>query len=164
TVYEAAGQQGLIDVPLIQLVPGSRAAGPARTVRCGPGDNLMVHAGMSPARRGEGVVLTKTEPRPRPVGREPPGQQAPARGGAGLLVDAAVRDAEDLVRLGLPIWSRFVRATAAAKKTVGVLGEPLTVGGARIDQGDMVIMDADGAVVVPAGRMDEVLAASQARA
>ncbi len=31
TVYEASGREGLIDIPLIQLIPGSRVAGPART-------------------------------------------------------------------------------------------------------------------------------------
>lgn len=44
TVYEASGREGLIDIPLIQIVPDSRVAGPARTVMCGQGDNLMVHA------------------------------------------------------------------------------------------------------------------------
>ncbi len=34
TVYEAAGRTGLIDVPLFQIIPGSRVAGPARTVQC----------------------------------------------------------------------------------------------------------------------------------
>ena len=164
TVYEAAGQQGLIDVPLIQLVPGSRAAGPARTVRCGQDDNLMVHAVMEQALPGEVLVLTMPAARPVSLVGELLAVQAHARGVAGMLVDAAVRDAEDLVRLGLPIWSRFVRATGAAKKTVGALGEPVTVGGARIEQGDVVVMDADGAVVVPAARLREVLVAAQARA
>ena len=164
TVYEAAGQQGLIDVPLIQLVPGSRAAGPARTVRCGQDDNLMVHAVMEEARAGEVLVLTMPAARPVSLVGELLAVQAHARGVAGILVDAAVRDAEDLMRLGLPIWSRFVRATGAAKKTVGALGEPVTVGGARIEQGDVVVMDADGAVVVPAARLREVLVAAQARA
>ena len=40
TVYEAAGREGLVDCELVQVVPGSRAAGPARTVRCAQGDNL----------------------------------------------------------------------------------------------------------------------------
>jgi len=164
TVYEAAGQQGLIDVPLIQVVPGSRAAGPARTVRCGQDDNLMVHAVMDQARPGEVLVLTMPEPRPVALVGELLAEQARVCGVAGLLVDAAVRDAEDLARLGLPIWSRFVRATGATKQAVGAVGEPVTVGGARIGQGDIVVMDADGAVVVPAARRDEVLAASQARA
>jgi len=46
TAYQAAGNRGLIDIPLIQIVPGSRVAGQARTVRCAQDDNLMVHAAM----------------------------------------------------------------------------------------------------------------------
>jgi 4-hydroxy-4-methyl-2-oxoglutarate aldolase len=44
TVYEASGREGLIDIPLVQLLPGSRIAGPARTALCGQDDNLMAHA------------------------------------------------------------------------------------------------------------------------
>ena len=47
TVYEAAGRQGLVDAELRQLLPGSRACGPARIARCGQDDNLMVHAVMA---------------------------------------------------------------------------------------------------------------------
>ena len=47
TVYEAVGRRGLVDADLTQIVPGSRAAGPARTVHCGQGDNLAVHAAMA---------------------------------------------------------------------------------------------------------------------
>ena len=45
-------------------MPGSRAAGPARTVRCGQDDNLMVHAVMAEVQPGEVLVLTMPEPRP----------------------------------------------------------------------------------------------------
>ncbi len=62
TVYEATGHSGLIDVPLIQIVPGSRVAGPARTVRCGQADNLMVHAVLDQVQPGEVLVLTMPEP------------------------------------------------------------------------------------------------------
>ena len=47
TVYEAGGRRGYVDADLIQVVPGSRVAGPARTVRCGQDDNLTVHAVMA---------------------------------------------------------------------------------------------------------------------
>ena len=50
TVYEAGGRGGFVDADLVQVVPGSRAAGPARTVLCGQDDNLMVHAVMAEAR------------------------------------------------------------------------------------------------------------------
>src|SRR4029450_13028955 len=63
TVHEAAGRAPVVDVQLIQVVPGSRAAGPARTVRCGQDDNLMVHAAVAEAEPGEVLVLTMPEPR-----------------------------------------------------------------------------------------------------
>ena len=58
TVHEAAGRAPVVDIALIQIVPGSRAAGPARTVRCGQDDNLMVHAAVAEAEPGEVLVLT----------------------------------------------------------------------------------------------------------
>jgi len=164
TVYEAAGQRGLVDVPLIRLVPDSRAAGPARTVRCAQDDNLMVHAVMEQARPGEVLVLTMPEARAVSLVGDILALQAHARGVAGLLVDAACRDVDELRDLGLPTWCRFVRSKAASKATPGTLNEPVTVGGATIAPGDIVVMDGDGAVVVPAGRVGEVLAAAQNRA
>ena len=47
TVYEAGGRAGYVDADLIQILPGANVAGPARTVRCGQDDNLMVHAAMA---------------------------------------------------------------------------------------------------------------------
>ncbi len=109
TVYEAAGREGLIDADLIQLLPGSRACGPARTVRCGQGDNLMVHAAMAETEPGEVLVLTMPEPAPVALVGELLATQAHERGAAALLVDASVRDSADLVKLGLPIWARWLR-------------------------------------------------------
>jgi len=164
TVFEAAGQRGLVDVPLHRLIPGSRAAGPARTVRCGQDDNLMAHAVMDRVRPGEILVLTMPEPRPVSLVGDLIARQARARGAAGLLVDAACRDVDELVALGLPAWCRFVRARSGSKTTPGALDVPVEVGGARIEPGDLVVMDGDGAVVVPAGRLDDVLAAARERA
>jgi Aldolase/RraA len=102
TVYEAAGRTGLIDIPLLQLIPGSRVAGRARTVRCGQGDNLMVHAVMEQVQPGEILILTMPEPEPVALIGELLATQALARQVAGILVDASVRDTEELQALGLP--------------------------------------------------------------
>jgi 4-hydroxy-4-methyl-2-oxoglutarate aldolase len=51
----------------------------------------------------------------------------------------------------------------AAKRVAGVIGEPVVVAGARIRQGDAVVLDADGAVVVPADRVDAVMRAGRER-
>jgi 4-hydroxy-4-methyl-2-oxoglutarate aldolase len=163
TVYEASGREGLIDADLHQLIPGSRAAGPARTVRCGQGDNLMVHAVMDRAQPGDVLVLTMPEPEPVALVGDLLVTQAKGRGVAALLVDAAVRDTEDLRELGVPIWARWIRVKGAVKTEVGEIDVPVEVGGATIRPGDTVVLDADGAVVVRAERVDEVLAASRER-
>jgi 4-hydroxy-4-methyl-2-oxoglutarate aldolase len=164
TVYEAGGRRGYVDADLIQVVPGARVAGPARTVRCGQDDNLMVHAVMAEIEPGEVVVLTMPEARPVALVGDLLATQAQVQGAAALLVDAAVRDVEELVELGLPIWARWVRVRGAVKQAAGAIGEPATVGGAQIRQGDIVVLDADGAAVVERERVDEVLEASRARA
>ena len=164
TVYEASGRRGLVDAPLVQVVPGSKVAGPARTVLCGQDDNLMVHAAMERVRPGEILVITMPEPAPVALLGELLAVQARTQGAAGVLVDASVRDLEELRELGLPVWSRWVRVRGAAKSVVGELDEPVEVGGATISPGDIVVLDADGAVVVEAARAEEVFEASRARA
>jgi 4-hydroxy-4-methyl-2-oxoglutarate aldolase len=164
TVHEAGGRAALVDLPLVQVVAGSRAAGPARTVRCGQGDNLMVHAAVAEARPGEVLVLTMPDPAPVALVGELLATQAKVRGVAALLVDAAVRDVDELQQLGLPIWARYVRVRGAEKKLAGRIGEPVEVGAALIRQGDAIVLDADGAVVVEQERVEEVLAAARTRA
>jgi len=164
TVYEAGGRRGYVDLDLVQVVPGSRAAGPARTVRCGQDDNLMAHAVMAEVQPGEVIVLTMPEPRPVALVGELLATQAKAQGAAAMLIDASVRDVEELAELELPIWARWVRVRGANKELAGTIGEAVVVGGATIRQGDVVVLDADGVAVVEQERVEEVLGASLDRA
>ena len=164
TVHEAAGRSQVVDVDLIQVIPGSRAAGPARTVRCGQDDNLMVHAAVAEAEPGEVLVLTMPEPRPIALVGDLLATQMKGRGVAALLVDAAVRDVEELRELGLPVWAHWVRVRGADKKVPGTIGRPVVVGGATIRQADVLVLDADGVAIVEQERVDEVLAAAHDRA
>ena len=163
TVYEAGGRGAYVDADLIQILPASRVAGPARTVLCGQDDNLMVHAVMAEVQSGEIIVLTMPEPRPVALVGDLLATQARAHGAAAILVDAAVRDVEELAELGLPIWARWVRVKGATKDVPGSIGEPVTVGGATIRQGDVLVLDADGVAVIEPDRATEVLEASRQR-
>src|SRR5438105_14813392 len=163
TVYEAAGRVGLIDMPLIQLIPGSRVAGPARTVRCGQGDNLMVHAVLDQVQPGEVLVLTMPEPEPVALVGELLATQASVHQVAALLIDASVRDCEELQSLGLPIWTRWIRVRGATKTHMGTINEAVTVGGISIAAGDLVLLDADGAIALAVERVPAILEASRAR-
>jgi 4-hydroxy-4-methyl-2-oxoglutarate aldolase len=163
TIYEASGREGLIDAPLIQILPHSRVAGPARTVLCGQDDNLMVHAVIEQIQPGEVLVLSMPEPTPVALVGELLATQVKVRGAAAILVDAAIRDINELVELGLPIWTRFIRAKGATKTKIGQLNKTVTVGGAQISSGDIVVLDADGAVCVKQERADDVLKAAEER-
>ena len=163
TIYEASGREGLIDLPLIQLLPGTRAAGPARTVLCGQDDNLMVHAVIEHIQSGDVLVLAMPEPSPIALIGELLATQVKVRGAAAILVDAAVRDVEELEKLGLPIWARFIRAKGAGKTTIGELNATVVLGGARIASGDIVVLDADGGVSIKSERVQAVLQAAESR-
>jgi 4-hydroxy-4-methyl-2-oxoglutarate aldolase len=164
TVYEAGGRGGYVDLDLIQVIPGSKAAGPARTVLCGQDDNLMVHGVMADVKAGEVIVLAMPDARPVALVGELLATQAKAQGAAAMLIDAAVRDIEELRDLGLPIWARWIRVKGADKNIAGSIGEPVTVGGAEIKQDDIVVLDADGAAVVARDRVSDVLEAARQRA
>jgi len=132
-------------------------------VRCAQGDNLMVHAAMDRVQPGDVLVLTMPEPEPVALVGDLLVTQAKARGVAALLVDAAVRDVEELRALGVPVWTRWIRVHGAVKETVGVLDETVEVGGTSIRPGDAVVLDTDGVVVVAHQRLQQVLERSHAR-
>src|SRR5947209_12964213 len=105
-------------------------------------------------------------PEPEPVALigELLATQALVRQVAGILVDAAVRDTEELQSLGLPIWTRWIRVRGATKTYVGTINETVAVGDASIAPGDLVLLDADGAVALAAARAPAILEASRTRA
>ncbi|MEO3795088.1 4-carboxy-4-hydroxy-2-oxoadipate aldolase/oxaloacetate decarboxylase [Nonomuraea sp. B10E15] len=163
TVYEASGRQGLVDEDFVQLIPGTAVAGPARIAVCGPADNRAVHEAAARTRPGDVVVLTMDNPVPVAVVGDLLATQFKAQGAAGLLINASVRDADTLRELGLPIWARWIRVRGAAKAHRGAIDRPAVVGGTLIRPGDAVLMDGDGVAVVAAERIDDVVAAGQAR-
>ncbi len=164
TVFEASGREGLIDLDLHQVIPGSRVAGPARTVRCAQGDILMVHVAMDRLEAGDVLVLTMPSPEPVALLGELLATQAKVKGAAAVLIDAAVRDTEELRELGLPVWARWIRVQGANRDEAGAIDEPVQMGGAQIEPGDAVVLDSDGAVIVGRERIGDVLEASRERA
>lgn len=164
TTYEAAGRTGLLAGAFLRLVPGSRAAGPARTALCAAADNLCVHWALERIEPGDVLVVATAEPRQVALLGELIAIQAKTRGAAAILVDGPVRDLDELVELGLPVWARGVCAAGPDKRLGGELDVPVEVGGVRIAPGDVVVLDGDGVVVVLVDRRVEVRAAAVARA
>lgn len=163
TIYEASGRQGLIDIELTSIIPGSKVAGPARIAACGQGDNRAVHEVMAFANPGDILILTMPVPEPVALLGELLARQAYHKEVAGILVDASIRDIASLRLLGLPVWTRFIRVRGATKNKRGQIDIPVLVGGCLINPGDIIVLDDDGAVVVPKIEIDSVMRASENR-
>jgi len=84
------------------------------------------------------------------------------RGVAALVTDGAVRDITGVLGTGLPVWCAGVAAPASvAGLTFVGWGEPIACGGAAIFPDDVIVADADGAVVIPQALVDEVAEAAE---
>ncbi|MDX6204269.1 MAG: 4-hydroxy-4-methyl-2-oxoglutarate aldolase [Frankiales bacterium] len=163
TVHEAEPDCGILDEAWIQIIPGSRAAGPVRTAACDQGDNRAVHELLAAVNAGDVLVLTMPEPAPYGMVGELIARQAKRAAVAAILVDGGVRDTDELRELGLPVWARWVRVRGTTKHLHGRIDVPVVVGGAAVSPGDVLVLDADGAVVVPRSRADRALVAGEQR-
>jgi regulator of RNase E activity RraA len=83
------------------------------------------------------------------------------RGVAGLVTDGVIRDLDGVLQTGLPVWCQGAAAPASvAGLTFVGWQEPVGCGGVAVFPNDIVVMDNDGAVIIPAAMLDEVVTAS----
>ena len=160
TVYEAAGQMGMMDPAIKAVYPEAKVCGTALTVFCHVGDNLMIHKAVSMARPGDVLVVTIRSDANSGAWGEILTTAAEASGILGLVIDGAVRDAEATRRHEFPIFSRGLAVGATMKKNIGLINHPVSCGNVTVHPGDLVLGDLDGVVVVPRERAEAVLAAS----
>ena len=157
TLHEAQGQYGAVDPAIKPLDPGMRLAGPALTVDCRPSDNLMLHLAIARARPGEVIVVDAKAFVDAGAWGDVMTLAAQARGVAGLVIDGSVRDANSIVAMGFPVFSRGISIRGTIKNQPGRLREPIVLGGTLVNDGDIIVGDRDGLVVVPRARAAEVM-------
>ncbi|WP_405972694.1 RraA family protein [Streptomyces sp. NBC_00988] len=163
TLADLLGHEQVLDLGVRALWgPMPRLAGPAFTVRCPPGDNLMLHAAIYRAEPGSVVVVESGDVEYALAGGNVCAV-AQGRGIAGFVVDGVIRDVGEVRAAGFPVFGRGVVPIPGVKKAVLPLNERVRCGGVAVDAGDVVVADEDGVVVVPGARRAEVLAGALAR-
>ena len=163
TLYEAAGQQGMVDPAIRPMWPGARVCGVALTVRCPSKDNLMLHHAVALAEPGAVLVANAERYQYAGAWGEVLTVAAQARGIAGLVIDGAVRDIEAVTERRFPIFSRGLAIGACKKEQIAALNEPVDLGGVTVQPGDIVVGTADGLVVLAQASVEGVLRAAVAR-
>ena len=137
-------------------------AGPAYTVRCPAGDNLMLHAAIYRAPEGSILVVEGGDSDYALAGGNVCAV-AQARGIAGLILDGVIRDLGEIRAMRFPVFALGVMPIPGRKDALGTLNEPIRCGGVDVRPNDVLVADEEGIVVVPASSMSEVLSAAQIR-
>lgn len=129
---------------------------PTRSVGAGPPEGHLAHR----------TLFERAEPGDIAVISAPPEIDASVLGGqalaaardaglAGIVVEGAVRDVDELVEVGLPIWAaRRTQVTGRGRLEAVEINGPLAAAGVRVEAGDIVIADASGISFVPADQFD----------
>src|SRR5215469_835207 len=149
---DVLGRAHVMDIGIRALwSPSPRVAGPAFTVMCAPGDNLMLHAAIYRAAPGSVLVVAAGDADHAVAGGNVCAV-AQRRGIAAFVVDGVIRDLAEVRDAGFPVFARGVVPVAGVKAAIAPLNEPVRCGGVLVRAGDIVVADDDGVLVVPAER------------
>lgn len=163
TIHEAQGRKGALSSKIKPIDRSMSFCGPALTVRCAPRDNLMLQVAIHYAEPGDVVLVSAGEYEEAGTFGDVLGNAMKAKGLAAMVTDSGVRDTQDLIELGLPVFSGSISIKGTVKETIGPINHPVVFGDEIIYPGDVLRGDADGVVVVRKDEVEEVIRLSQER-
>ncbi len=163
TIHEAQGRKGALSSRIKPIDRAMSFCGPAVTVRCAPRDNLMLQVAIHYAEAGDVILAAAGEYEEAGTFGDVLGNAMKAKGLAGLVTDSGVRDTQDLIELGLPVFSGSISIKGTVKETIGPINHPVVFGDEIIFPGDILRGDADGVVVIRKDEVEEVIRLSQER-
>lgn len=140
---------------LVKITPGVKLVGSALTVRSYPGDWAKPVEAIDKAERGQVIVIDAGGAGPALWG-ELATHSAIQKRLSGVVIDGAIRDVPEIVKLKFPAYARLITPTAGEPRGFGEIGIPIRIGGVGVFTGDWLVGDEDGIVVVPQKKAVEI--------
>ena len=140
---------------LVKITPGVKLVGSALTVRSYPGDWAKPVEAIDKAERGQVIVIDAGGAEPAVWG-ELATHSAIQKRLSGVVIDGAIRDVPEIVKLKFPAYARLITPTAGEPRGFGEIGIPIRIGGVSIFTGDWLVGDEDGIVVIPQKKAVEI--------
>lgn len=139
-------QGGMQDIRPVKL--GFHMVGRTITVRTIDGDWAKPIEAIDKAEKGE-VIVVDVNGGKTAIWGELATWSAKLKGLAGVVIDGAVRDLDDIVKIDFPIFCRHISSSAGEPKGFGEIGAEIACGNQTVRTGDWIIGDDSGVVVVP---------------
>lgn len=157
------GLQGVMD-GISPLIQGAAMCGPAVTVKEDVGelgtyslDEFRVGDVIDVAERNDVIVFDAGGRKVSTWGGLAT-RAAVAKGVGGVVADGAVRDVDEIKKLGFPVYARYVAPTSGKTRVrISSINGVIQCGGVEVTPGDIIVGDETGLVVVPRNKAAEVL-------
>ncbi len=158
-LVDAMDGRGAMDWQIKPCDPANAAfVGPALTAFAYPADVVAVLGALGEAEAGDVIVVANDGYRGTAVIGDLVAGMMKNKGVVAFVSDGLGRDRAGIVAAGMPLFVAGIVPTSPANNGPGVVGAPVVCGGVAVRSGDIIVGDADGVVVVPVERAEQVLA------
>lgn len=155
---DAMDGRGALDHRIKPMDPDNAVfAGPALTALAYPADVVGVYGALAEAEPGDVIVVANDAYTATAVVGDLIAGMMKNKGIAAFVTDGLARDRAGIVAAGMPLFAAGIMPASPAANGPGVVGAPVTLGGQHVRPGDIIVGDADGVVVVPLDRAQQVL-------
>lgn len=141
---------------------GATLVGTALTVRARPGDNLLLYKAIMLAQAGDVIVVAGQGELANAAIGELMITWARRKGVAGFVIDGAIRDADAIKNMDIPVYAAGVTPNGPYKEGPGEVNAPISLRGAVVRPGDILVGDGDGVIVIAPEEAAEILAKAKA--
>ncbi|ESQ85076.1 hypothetical protein AEAC466_05040 [Asticcacaulis sp. AC466] len=146
------------------LAAASTAAGTAVTLALPGPDSTLLHQVLAQVRPGDVVMIDRLHDDLYACIGGIVALAMKRAGAAAVVVDGPITDTAEILAVGLPVWSRGVSAITTRRLDLGGrLNTAVSIGGAVVTPGDLVLCDDDGVFVLPAADAKAAIDQAEAR-